>query len=154
VRRAQPVLVAGTGFPQSAGARKGAGFAIKSAGITPSCALGGMSQRGSPRTKSPAPRRITVARALGPKDPLNFYSRWPFIRELSSEWVMQNSLKVVAVLILAAASPGVAFARATPGSRAAELSRAYLAAWSSNEATTLSRLKQVYAPQVRFYGGC
>jgi len=61
-------------------------------------------------------------------------------------------LKVVAVLILAATSPSVAFARATPGSRAAELSRAYLAVWSSNEATTLPRLKQVYAPQVRFYG--
>lgn len=64
---------------------------------------------------------------------------------------MRKSLKVAVFVVFAAALPSVASARATFETRAAELSRAYLHAWSSNGGTTLARVKQVYAPQVRFY---
>ena len=65
---------------------------------------------------------------------------------------MRNCLKIGILASFIAALPSAASAQGSMQVRAAELTLAYLEDWSSDQRTTLAHVKQVYAPQVRFYG--
>ncbi len=65
---------------------------------------------------------------------------------------MRQRLKVAVFTAFAATLPSAALAQPSMKMRAAELTLAYLEDWSSDRRATLSRVQEVYAPRVRFYG--
>jgi hypothetical protein len=59
---------------------------------------------------------------------------------------------LIMLAVMTCAAPTLAWAQPEREVQAAQLTRAYLETWSSNGKASLSQVRQVYAPQVYFYG--